>query len=55
MLKRIGFAGLLGLAFGLLMTLLLPMPEGIPVIAVGSFIIGWFADDIRKVVFKVQS
>ena len=48
MLKKVGFAGLLGAAYGGVIGLLTPIEVSIPLGIIGGIALGWFADDIRE-------
>lgn len=46
------FAGALGVLFSLGVMSVIEQPYALGISAIGSFIIGWYSNDIRNFIFK---
>ena len=45
------FAGTLGVLFSLVVMAVIAQPYALVISAIGSFIIGWYSNDIRNFIF----
>jgi hypothetical protein len=46
------FAGVLGVMFSIIVMILIDQPYALYISAIGSFVVGWFSDDVYNALLK---